>query len=77
MADKRGSYSGAFYMAGSVVMFGAMIPFALLRTKRRVTPKDTDHADGMPGLESMVDNLNSEEAKASSGPHIVGMSLDI
>lgn len=67
MADKLGSYSGAFYMAGSVVMFGAMIPFALLLTKRRVTRKNTDPADDMPGLESMVETSNTEEA--SRGPH--------
>ena len=35
MADKFGSYNGAFYMAGSVVMFGAAIPCVLLFTKRR------------------------------------------
>ena len=67
MADKLGSYSGAFYMAGSVVMFGAMIPFALLLTKRGVTRKNTDPADDMPGLESMVETSNTEEA--SPGPH--------
>ena len=67
MADKLGSYSGAFYMAGSVVMFGAMIPFALLLTKRRVTRENTDPADDMPGLESMVGTSNTEEA--SRGPH--------
>lgn len=67
MADKLGSYSGAFYMAGSVVMFGAMIPFTLLLTKRRVTRKNIDPADDMPGLESLVETLNTEET--SLGPH--------
>ena len=67
MADKLGSYSGAFYMAGSVVMFGAMIPFALLLTKRRVTQKNADPADDMPGLGSMVEISITEEA--SLGPH--------
>ena len=33
MADKFGSYDAAFYMAGSVVMFGAAIPLVLLFTK--------------------------------------------
>ena len=39
MADKLGSYDGAFYMAGSVVIFAAGIPFLLLFTKRRTADR--------------------------------------
>ena len=40
MADSLGSYTHAFYMAGSVVIAGACIPFLLLCMKKREPARD-------------------------------------
>lgn len=40
MADSLGSYTHAFYMAGSVVIAGACIPFLLLCMKKREPVRD-------------------------------------
>ena len=67
MADRLGTYDGAFYMAGSVVMFGAAIPFILYITKRKETSRrlevKSDSKDNdIPCCENMAANFNIEEA---------------
>ena len=67
MADRLGSYDGAFYMAGSVVIIGAAIPFILHITKKRETSRrlevKSDSKDGdIPCFEIMATNFNIEEA---------------
>ena len=67
MADRLGTYNGAFYMAGSVVMFGAAIPFILHITKRKEISRrlevKSDSKDGdTPCFENMAANFKIEEA---------------
>ena len=48
MADRMGSYHGAFYLAGCTVILGAAIPFILFFVKRPIAhahPEDKGHIE--------------------------------
>ena len=67
MADKLGSYDGAFYMAGSVVIFAAGIPFLLLFTKRRTADRRLANEDGVEQcVENTAANLEAKEGASES-----------
>ena len=66
MADKFGSYDGAFYMAGGAIILGAAIPFFLLCTKRRKAGqrqeiKTDNETDIVFSNENITANLDAGE----------------
>ena len=78
MADKLGSYDGAFYMAGSVVIFAAGIPFLLLFTKRRTADRRLAVEGGLQQcLENTAANLEAKEGASESSSYDVNKSAVI
>ena len=78
MADKLGSYDGAFYMAGSVVIFAAGIPFLLLFTKRKTADRRLAVEDGVQQcLENTAANLEAKEGASESSSDDVNKSAVI
>lgn len=78
MADKLGSYDGAFYMAGSVVIFAAGIPFLLLFTKRRTADRRLAVEGGVQQcLENTAANLEAKEGASESSGYDVNKSAVI
>ena len=78
MADKLGSYDRAFYMAGSVVIFAAGIPFLLLFTKRRTADRRLVVEGGVQQcLENTAANLEAKEGASESSSYDVNKSAVI
>lgn len=78
MADKLGSYDGAFYMAGSVVIFAAGIPFLLLFTKRRTADQRLAVEGGVQQcLENTAANLEAKGGASESSSYDVNKSAVI
>ena len=61
MADKFGNYVAAFLMAGSVGVFGSLVPFVLLCTKRK-----NNHDRQVEYLEELMDKDQNAEKKYNS-----------
>ena len=78
MADNLGSYDGAFYMAGSVVIFAAGIPFLLSFTKSRTADRRLANEDGVQQcLENTAANLEVKEGASESSSDDVNKSAVI
>ena len=54
-----GSYSGAFYMAGSVVIVGAAVPFLLLFIRRNAQENEVEQDRHDPPMDAEIEMLAS------------------
>ncbi|KAL9954142.1 hypothetical protein ACROYT_G041640 [Oculina patagonica] len=75
MADRMGSYHGAFYLAGSAVILGAAIPFVLPFTKRNRAHHADEQGQALhpkPSTHQIKDNSQTSDFPCHDNPSFVG-----